>query len=92
MLFLWPFTQVDYLPTEVEGRRKPMCGAVAAAATCLTLPSFPSAGGSDLEDWWDPSEEAGRPVSSTTLVGPYTGSPWRREGFDLVDPFLWILL
>ena len=32
--------------TEVEGRRKPVCGASPNAATCITLPPFTSVGGS----------------------------------------------
>jgi hypothetical protein len=88
MLLAGCFTLV-YVPTEVEGRRNGLCGAVWAAATCLTWSAFASAGGSDSENRWDRSLRLDRPVSSTTLAGPDDQDPVETEGLrPPLRPFL----
>jgi predicted dehydrogenase len=61
MLLVGYFPPVFYVPTEVEGRRNAVCGAVRAAATCVTWSSFAPAGGSDLENRWDRSLQTRSP-------------------------------
>lgn len=61
MLLVGYFPPVFYVSTEVVGRRNAVCGAVCAAATCLTWSSFASAGSSDLENRWDRSLEIRSP-------------------------------
>jgi len=75
MLLVGYFSRLLIFPTEVEGRRHGLCGAVWAAATSLTLPPFASAGSSDSENWWDRSLRIWSPrikhdTGRTLMPGP----------------------
>jgi len=63
-----------------------MCGAGITVATNLTLPSFASAGGSDLENWWDrkDSDRSPRMKHDSGRILDIR-NPQRQKAFDRIS-------